>query len=155
LSRFSVGEIRQNAPKVKLTMKSAAKLVLSAFLGPAFFGALAQSPKEPVDYVSLNIGGIGILLSATIPYAQYPHPMVRLYPVTTPGIATAIQSAMLNGKPLDKPWFHHADIADGGKLALEMGDTPNTSWGSAPQDAPPSMSSNSAEQEQATHYVSQ
>jgi predicted alpha-1,2-mannosidase len=56
-----------------------------------------------------------------------------------------IQSAMLNGKPLDKPWFQHADIADGGTLALEMGDTPNTSWGSAPQDAPPSMSRNSAE----------
>ena len=55
-----------------------------------------------------------------------------------------IESAKLNGKPLDKPWFRHADIAGGGTLALEMGDTPNTSWGTSPQDAPPSMSSSSA-----------
>lgn len=53
-----------------------------------------------------------------------------------------IQSATLNGHPLDKPWFRHADIEDGGMLVLEMGDTPNTQWGSAPEDAPPSMSEN-------------
>jgi predicted alpha-1,2-mannosidase len=56
-----------------------------------------------------------------------------------------IQSATLNGQLLDKPWFRHADIANGGTLTLEMGDAPNTSWGSALQDAPPSMSSNSTE----------
>lgn len=51
-----------------------------------------------------------------------------------------IQSAQLNGKPLNKPWFSQADIANGGTLVLEMGDQPNQSWGSAPEDAPPSMS---------------
>lgn len=51
-----------------------------------------------------------------------------------------IQSAQLNGKPLDRPWFRHADIANGGTLVLEMGPRPNLAWGSAPQDAPPSMS---------------
>lgn len=51
-----------------------------------------------------------------------------------------IQSASLNGQPLNKPWFRHADIKDGGTLILEMGDTPNMQWGSAPDDAPPSMS---------------
>lgn len=56
-----------------------------------------------------------------------------------------IQSATLNGEPLNKPWFRHADIANGGTLTLEMGDTPNTQWGSAPQDAPPSMSQETAE----------
>src|SRR5579875_3418254 len=56
-----------------------------------------------------------------------------------------IQSATLNGQPLDKPWFRHADIANGGTLSLEMGDKPNTAWGSAPQDAPPSMSSEEGE----------
>lgn len=55
-----------------------------------------------------------------------------------------IQSASLNGKPLDKPWFRHAAIANGGALILEMGDKPNTQWGSAPEDAPPSMSQVSA-----------
>ncbi len=52
-----------------------------------------------------------------------------------------IQSAQLNGKPLDKPWFSQSDIADGGTLVLQMGEHPNFGWGSSPQDAPPSMSS--------------
>jgi predicted alpha-1,2-mannosidase len=51
-----------------------------------------------------------------------------------------IQSARLNGEPLDRAWFRHADIADGGTLVLEMGPRPNMAWGSAPKDAPPSMS---------------
>ena len=48
-----------------------------------------------------------------------------------------IQSAKLNGKPLNQAWFHHSDIANGGMLVLEMGDKPNTGWGSALEDAPP------------------
>ena len=51
-----------------------------------------------------------------------------------------IQAAQLNGKPLDRAWFRHADIANGGTLVLEMSDHPNLEWGSAPQLAPPSMS---------------
>ena len=51
-----------------------------------------------------------------------------------------IQSAQLNGKPLNRPWFRHADIDQGGALELEMGEKPNLQWGSAPGDAPPSMS---------------
>jgi predicted alpha-1,2-mannosidase len=52
-----------------------------------------------------------------------------------------IQSAQLNGKPLQRAWFRHAEIANGGTLVLEMGNKPNTLWGSSPDDAPPSMSS--------------
>lgn len=51
-----------------------------------------------------------------------------------------IQSALLNGKSLDAPWFAHAAIANGGSLVLEMGDKPNKKWGSAPDEVPPSMS---------------
>ena len=51
-----------------------------------------------------------------------------------------IQSAVLNGRPLNQPWFRHSDIADGGTLILNMGNKPNTQWGSAPEDTPPSMS---------------
>lgn len=51
-----------------------------------------------------------------------------------------IQSAALDGQPLRKPWFYHDDLVDGGTLVLEMGSEPNESWGSRPQDAPPSMS---------------
>src|SRR5579862_6694535 len=50
-----------------------------------------------------------------------------------------IQSATLNGKPLNRPWFTHADMANGGKLVLTMGPAPNPNWGSAADAAPPSM----------------
>jgi predicted alpha-1,2-mannosidase len=55
-----------------------------------------------------------------------------------------IQSAQLNGRPLNKPWFRHSDIANGATLILKMGDKPDTQWGSAPGDAPPSMSETTA-----------
>lgn len=51
-----------------------------------------------------------------------------------------IQSATMNGRPLNKPWFSQSDIANGATLVLQMGDKPNYQWGSAPEDAPPSMS---------------
>ncbi len=50
-----------------------------------------------------------------------------------------IQSATLDGKPLNKPWFYHWQLADGGRLVLEMGPNPNKRWGSTPGAAPPSM----------------
>ena len=40
-----------------------------------------------------------------------------------------IQSAILNGKPLDKPFIHHDEIMKGGKLVFEMGDKANRNWG--------------------------
>ncbi len=49
-----------------------------------------------------------------------------------------IQSASLNGKNLDKPWFTHQDLANGGALELQMGDKPDLTWGSKETDAPPS-----------------
>jgi putative alpha-1,2-mannosidase len=51
-----------------------------------------------------------------------------------------VQSATINGKPLNKPWFEHSDMVNGGTLVLKMGPRPNISWGSAPEAAPPSMS---------------
>ena len=50
-----------------------------------------------------------------------------------------VQSAQLNGKPLIGAWFLHSAVANGGTLVLEMGDRPNILWGSAPEDAPPSL----------------
>lgn len=50
-----------------------------------------------------------------------------------------IESASLNGKPWDKPWFSHSEIEGGGTLLLIMGPAPNKRWGSAVGAAPPSM----------------
>jgi putative alpha-1,2-mannosidase len=48
-----------------------------------------------------------------------------------------VQSAMLNGRTLDRAWLKHEDLARGGRLVLRMGPTPSA-WGRA--NRPPSMS---------------
>ncbi|MDT0678344.1 GH92 family glycosyl hydrolase [Autumnicola musiva] len=50
-----------------------------------------------------------------------------------------IQSAVLNGEPLNKPWFSHSDVIKGGRLTLQMGPRPNKEWGIGPDASPPSM----------------
>jgi predicted alpha-1,2-mannosidase len=40
-----------------------------------------------------------------------------------------IQSARLNGKPLNRCYLNYNEIASGGTLELEMGPEPNTDWG--------------------------
>jgi putative alpha-1,2-mannosidase len=54
------------------------------------------------------------------------------------GLNRYIQSATLNGKPLQQAWFRHGDIANGGELVLKMGSAPSATWGKA--TPPPSMS---------------
>jgi predicted alpha-1,2-mannosidase len=39
-----------------------------------------------------------------------------------------IQSAELNGRPLNKFWFEHSEVVNGGELILEMGFAPNKKW---------------------------
>ena len=51
-----------------------------------------------------------------------------------------IQSATLNGKPMNKTWLSHQEITSGGIVSFDMGPLPNKKWGSQPLDAPPSMS---------------
>ena len=48
-----------------------------------------------------------------------------------------VQSISLNGQPLNQVWFRHADIANGGTLELQMGNTPNLTLGADPAIFPP------------------
>jgi putative alpha-1,2-mannosidase len=48
-----------------------------------------------------------------------------------------IQSATLNGEPLETSWFRHKQIANGGTLVFTMGSAPSK-WGTT--NPPPSMS---------------
>jgi len=50
-----------------------------------------------------------------------------------------IQSATLNGRPLNKPWFDHSVKEKGDTLIFEMGPEPNKEWGKTSEAAPPSM----------------
>jgi putative alpha-1,2-mannosidase len=51
-----------------------------------------------------------------------------------------VQSATLNGAPLNQTWFEHSTLVKGGTLVLIMGPRPNKLWGSSPDAVPPSMS---------------
>jgi predicted alpha-1,2-mannosidase len=42
-----------------------------------------------------------------------------------------IQSARLNGKPIDRCWITHEEILRGGVLSLRLGPAPNTQWGTS------------------------
>ena len=52
-----------------------------------------------------------------------------------------IQSASLNSKSLNRPWFYHSEFTRGGVLHIVLGDKPNMQWGSRPENVPPSTSS--------------
>ena len=39
-----------------------------------------------------------------------------------------IQSATLNGEPLESPWFDHEDLIHGAKLVLDMGPKASKTW---------------------------
>lgn len=66
----------------------------------------------------------------------------KTFTVLAKGLSTEnkyIQSATLNGKAWERPWFSHAQLMQGGTLELVMGNRPNTTWGSSPNAAPPSL----------------
>ncbi len=52
---------------------------------------------------------------------------------------TYIQSVKLNGKPLDRLWVRHEDLAKGAKLEFVLGAEPNKVLGVQPEMAPPSL----------------
>jgi hypothetical protein len=80
-------------------MKSVSVLLFLFAIGNSAFGAADQQSREPVDYVSPNIGGIGQLLTATVPFVQYPHGMARLAPITTPRIVDRYLADKIYGFP--------------------------------------------------------
>jgi putative alpha-1,2-mannosidase len=76
--------------KSDFSRRSLIKGMATAALVPAHLPMEAapgpRHEKDPVDYVDLNMGGIGQLLSSTIPRVQLPFGMMSIAPVTTPGI---------------------------------------------------------------------
>ena len=48
-----------------------------------------------------------------------------------------IQQATLHGKPLDRAWLTHQEVAHGGTLRLQMGPQPNKQWATDKDARPP------------------
>lgn len=50
-----------------------------------------------------------------------------------------VQSLTWNGKPINRSWMRHADLAAGGTLEFSMGAKPNKAFGANKEDLPPSF----------------
>src|ERR1700691_1923792 len=85
--------------KGEMRMNGAGGLALVSILGIGMAGGAPQKKKKPGVFVAPNIGGIGQLLKATVPYVQCPYGMARVAPVTTPGIADRYLADKIYGFP--------------------------------------------------------
>lgn len=109
----------------------------SALLSLGLFDVSGGTHREPVYEITTPV---------------FERVAIRLDPRYYPGDAFVIQArnagpghvyiqrALLNGRPLERPWFYHREFAAGGELTLELGPEPNKAWGAGLRDAPPSMS---------------
>jgi hypothetical protein len=59
----------------------------------------------------------------------------RSFEIRRDGEGTCVQSARLNGRPLERSWISHAEISAGGILEIEVGPEPSD-WGRAPKARP-------------------
>ena len=99
------------------------------------FSALGFYPVTP-------IGGVYVLGSPMVSHAVINVGHGKTFTIDAKNLSMEnyyIQSASLDGKPLDRPWFTHADLLRGGTLTLEMGASPNKQWGSDPTAMPPTL----------------
>jgi predicted alpha-1,2-mannosidase len=99
------------------------------------FGAMGFYPVNPAE-------GVYVIGAPQVDKAAIDLGGQRTFTVEAQNLSpvnTYVTGASLNGKPLDRCWLSHADIAAGGTLRLTMGAEPTTAWASAPDAAPPSM----------------
>jgi hypothetical protein len=96
------------------------KKIIFLFLGFALLVLGFTSKKDQkidyVDYVNPYMGNISHLLVPIYPTVYLPNSLLRVAPDRK-----GLFEWFANGKPLDTHWFNHSDLADGGKLVLEMG----------------------------------
>ncbi len=97
------------------------------------FSAMGFYPVEPARAV--YVIGSPVFSKVTI---RLPRGTFTIEARNASGNNIYIQSASLNGKPLDRTYFGHSDIIPGGRLTFEMGPAPNKQWAAAPEAAPPS-----------------
>jgi predicted alpha-1,2-mannosidase len=60
----------------------------------------------------------------------------------SPAAAPYIRSVSLNGHPYGQPWTTYCALARGGRLAFQLGPSPNPKWGDSAAAVPPSFGPN-------------
>lgn len=101
---------------------------MSSFVVFSSLGLYPVTPGEPVYTI-----GSTVFAEAAMKLSNG-----KVFKITAKDVSDEnkyIQSATLDGKPLEGPWITHEEIMAGGTLALEMGPLPNKEWGAVtPQD---------------------
>ncbi len=95
-----------------------------------------------VDPPSLAYELVSPVFSKVIIHLQPPY-TGKTFTITTsanPDATSYIQQVSLDGRGQSRNWIPFNKIAEGGTLQFTLGAHPNTHWGAAPQDAPPSLS---------------
>lgn len=97
------------------------------------WNAMGLYPENP----SVRLLAIGTPLFPHIVVTVPNGPTINIDAVGASAVTPYVQSVGINGRPTQKTWL---DLPLRGRLNLDfaMSGTPNTSWGSAPDDAPPS-----------------
>jgi predicted alpha-1,2-mannosidase len=95
-----------------------------------------------VDPPSLAYELVSPVFPKVVVHLQTPYAGTAFTITTTksPDTTPYIQNVTLDGRAHHRNWITFHDITDGGTLHFDLGATPNRQWGSAAQDAPPSLS---------------
>ncbi len=100
--------------------------------------AMGFHPVSPVDGVYIIGSPIFDQVSIRLDSKYYPGRKFTVIARNNSAANVYVQSAKLNGKPLNRAWLRHKEIVAGGTLEFVMGAEPNKNWGVA--ELPPSLS---------------
>ncbi|HEV2691766.1 MAG TPA: GH92 family glycosyl hydrolase [Verrucomicrobiae bacterium] len=101
-------------------------------------GAIGFYPVSPVDGVYLIGSPVFDKVTLQLDAKYYPGRAFTVIARNNSPENVYIQSATLNGKPLERAWLRHEEIVAGGVVELQMSSVPNKNWGT--EQLPPSLS---------------
>ncbi len=97
------------------------------------FSALGMYPEEPGS--AMFVLGSPLFSKAVF---HLPHGSLTVVGHGAKDGAPYVHALTVNGKRWDKPWLEYSEIEHGGTIVYTLSSSPDKSWGSAADDAPPS-----------------
>lgn len=102
--------------------------------------ALGFHPVSPVDGIYIIGSPLFDKVTVRLDPRYYPGKSFTVVARNNAAENFYVQSATLNGRPLERAWIKHSEIVAGGTLEFMMGSQPNKAWGAGPEQLPPSLS---------------
>lgn len=98
--------------KMKMIYRRILKDSIFVFFAIPIFAAISCSQTDPTRYVDPNIGGVAPLLTTKNPTVHRPHSMVRVFPVTEPGLSDRYLSDKIYGFALNMPAYRMGHVSE-------------------------------------------